>query len=442
MRQKYFRVYVVLHIIGLLVLGYAGSYVLLQTHFWLVSVWVFLAFVALLVSLIRYVERSKRDLTYFLLSIKQHDFSNNFAYKNKDELNFAFDQINTVLKDLRNEKASNYLYLQTVVEHVRVAVICFDESNRVQLLNRAAKELFQKEHLSSINSLAAISQDIAQIIQSTERSSKELVKVKIGDQLRNLSMLVTTFKLQEKSFKLVSFQDIKNELEAQEMESWQRLIRVLTHEIKNSVIPISTLSEVTLQLLKKEEQQYAQLNLEAYQDIIGGLETIESRSKGLAHFVNTYDQLTKMPKPRMITVNLSRLIQRLTSLFKSDFETMGIDIKLEVAEGLQIEADPDLIDQVLINLLKNAMDAVKDQTTKRIHLITKNDENRVSIEVIDNGNGIPDEILENIFVPFYTTKPGGSGIGLSISRQIMKLHNGSLYVNSTSKAGTAFKLQF
>jgi two-component system, NtrC family, nitrogen regulation sensor histidine kinase NtrY len=442
MKQKYFRIYVVLHIAGLLVLGYSGVYILLETHFWLASLWVFLAFSMLLISLIRYVERSKRDLAYFLLSIKQHDFSNNFPYTRKEELNFAFDQINAVLKELRNEKASNYLYLQTVVEHVRVAVICFDESNKVQLLNRAAKELFQKDHLPSINSLAAISEDIALIIQSTERSSKELVKVKIGDQLRNLSMLVTTFKLQEKSFKLVSFQDIKNELESQEMESWQRLIRVLTHEIKNSVIPISTLSEVTLQLLKKEEEQYAQHNLEAYQDIIGGLETIESRSKGLAHFVNTYDQLTKMPKPKLITVDLSKLVYRLVNLFKSDFETLGIHLKLEVAGALQVEADPDLIDQVLINLLKNAMDAVKDQTIRRIHIKANYDDGGVSVEVIDNGNGIPDEILENIFVPFYTTKQGGSGIGLSISRQIMKLHNGNLSVDSTSKVGTAFKLQF
>jgi nitrogen fixation/metabolism regulation signal transduction histidine kinase len=442
MKQKYFRIYVVLHIAALLVLGYAGIYILLQTHFWLASIWVFLAFSLLLISLIRYVERSKRDLAYFLLSIKQRDFSNNFPYKNKEELNYAFDQINAVLKDLRNEKASNYLYLQTVVEHVRVAVICFDEGNKVQLLNRAAKELFQKEHLPSVNSLATISEDIANIIQNTEASSKELVKVKIGNQFRNLSMLVTTFKLQEKSFKLVSFQDIKNELESQEMESWQRLIRVLTHEIKNSVIPISTLSEVTLQLIKNEEQLYAQHNLEAYQDIIGGLETIESRSKGLAHFVNTYDQLTKMPKPQLISIDLSKLIHRLTNLFKSDFESLGIDLKLEVAEALQIEADPDLIDQVLINLLKNAMDAVKDQAIRRIQIKANYDESGVNVEVIDNGNGIPDEILENIFVPFYTTKQGGSGIGLSISRQIMKLHNGSLTVDSTSKAGTAFKLQF
>ncbi|MFT6827248.1 MAG: two-component system nitrogen regulation sensor histidine kinase NtrY [Roseivirga sp.] len=442
MKQKYFRIYVVLHIAGLLVLGYSGAYILFETHFWLASIWVFLAFSLLLISLIGYVERSKRDLAYFLLSIKQRDFSNNFPYKNKKELNYAFDQINAVLKDLRNEKASNYLYLQTVVEHVSVAVICFDERNKVQLLNRAAKELFQKEHLTSINSLATISEEITNIIHSTQSNSKELVKVKIGNQFRNLSMLVTTFKLQEKSFKLVSFQDIKNELEAQEMESWQRLIRVLTHEIKNSVIPISTLSEVTLQLIKNEEQQYAQHNLEAYQDIIGGLETIESRSKGLAHFVNTYDQLTKMPKPKLIAVDLSKLIHRLINLFKSDFETLGIDLKLEVAEALQIEADPDLIDQVLINLLKNAMDAVKDQTVRRINIKANYDGNGINVEVIDNGNGIPDEILENIFVPFYTTKQGGSGIGLSISRQIMKLHNGSLTVGSTSKVGTVFKLQF
>jgi nitrogen fixation/metabolism regulation signal transduction histidine kinase len=442
MRQKYFRIYVVLHILSLLALGYASFYILTQTHFWLVSLWVLLAFFILLFNLVRYVERSKRELAYFLLSIKQHDFSNHFPYQNKEELNYAFHQINQVMKELSNEKASNHLYLHTLVEHVSVAVICFNEDNKVQLLNKAAKVLFQKEYLSSLNALGLISPEISSLIYETKGNGKKLIKVNIGGQLLNLSILITTFKLQEKSFKLVSFQDIKTELESQEMDSWQRLIRVLTHEINNSVIPISTLSEVTLQMYQKELLETSRVHSEADEDIMEGLATIGARSKGLARFVNTYDQLTKMPKPHFESMNITTLVQRLIVLFKSDFERLDIQLNTQIKKDIIIKADPDLIDQVLINLLKNAMDAIKTQKIRRIEISIDQTKNSVDLIVADNGPSIPAEVLDNIFVPFYTTKQGGSGIGLSISRQIMKLHNGSLSVASIPNRGTKFKVSF
>lgn len=443
MRYKYFRLNVVLRILALLVLGYSGFYILTQTHFWLVSFWLFLALVIVLISLIRYVERSRRDLTYFLLSIKQNDFSNSFPYEKTDELNFAFHEINQVMKNLRNEKASNYLYLQTVVEHVRVAVLCFDEDDKVTLSNKAAKELFQKDHISSIASLAKVSEEVARKVEQLKSGERELVKVKIGGTLLNLSVQVTTFKLQDKDYKLVSFQDIKSELEEKEIESWQRLIRVLTHEIKNSVIPISTLSEVILQVFKTEVQakNSSQTEAEAYQDIVGGLETIEARSKGLAHFVNTYDQLTKVSKPEFSTVQLLPLVNRIENLFKPDLEAANIDFKVKVDPTLEVNADANLLDQVLINLVKNAIEAIKDQPYKSIQLSTRLEQDKVILSVRDNGPGIPDEVLDNIFVPFYTTKQSGSGIGLSLSRQIMGLHKGSIAVKSSSE-GTSFELIF
>ncbi len=444
MEYKYFRWNVVVRIAIILALGYSAVYVLTQTHFWLVSFWLALALIITLVNLVKYVERSRRELAYFLLAIKQGDFTNTYHYKKESDLNYAFHEINTVMKDLRNEKASNLLYLQTVVEHVRVAVLCFDAEYKVQLVNKAARELFQRPHLTSVNSLAIVSPQVVDKIQSMESGERELIKVQIGGHLNNLSVLVTTFKLQGETFKLVSFQDIKSELEEKELDSWQKLIRVLTHEIKNSVIPISTLSDVILQMIKDgdETPDLSKLDEESVEDLIGGLETIETRSKGLANFVKTYDQLTKLPQPEFQTVRVTKMIERVQNLFKPDLEHRNIRMHLFSPESLEVQADPDLIDQILINLVKNAMEALQGQPDGLIRITAANDEHGVTLQIRDNGPGIPDEILENIFVPFYTTKESGSGIGLSLSRQIMRLHRGNITVQSQEGEGTSFVLKF
>ncbi|WP_422003559.1 sensor histidine kinase [Roseivirga pacifica] len=443
MEFRRFRWHIIWRIALLLVLGFSTIYVLTQTHFWLVSIWLTLAFILVLIALIRYIEKSHRELRYFLLSIQQGDFSNSYPHKKEDELNFAFHTINDVLKNLRNEKASNLIYLQTVVEHISVAIICFDESQKIVLANRASKELFQKDLLTSMNSLLNINEQISEEILQLNSGEKTLLKLQLNNRLVNLSIQATEFKLQEKAFKLVSFQDIKAELEANELDSWQKLIRVLTHEIKNSVIPISTLSDVILQMIKDEEgnPDVSRLDEEGLADLIGGIETIESRSKGLANFVKTYDQLTKLPKPAFEEVMVERLVDRLLQLFKADFQQQNIQIEKHLYFSGTILIDPNLIDQVLINLLKNAIEAVSNQNEKRLNIMASKTETSVFITIADNGPGIPAEILDNIFVPFYTTKEKGTGIGLSLSRQIMRLHNGQITVQSNAQ-GTSFSLHF
>ena len=255
--------------------------------------------------------------------------------------------------------------------------------------------------------------------------------------------MATEFILQDKHYKLVSFQDIKSELEANEIESWQKLIRVLTHEIKNSVIPISTLSDVILHMIKDEKGKVdlGKLDNEAIQDLVGGIETIESRSKGLANFVKTYDQLTQVPKPNFENTSVQDQLDHIRSLFKPQLDNFHIDLKIIGAQSVVFRMDQDLIDQVLINLVKNAIEAVKPMDNAKIQIRLFDEKDKKEIWIEDNGGGIPEEIKENIFVPFFTTKEGGSGIGLSLSKQIMRLHGGTISVQSSS-AGTIFKLQF
>jgi len=445
MEYKYFRLQIVIRILIVLSLGYSIIYVLTETHFWLVSFWLFLALIISLISLIKYVERSRRELAYFLLAIKQGDFTNTYHYKKQSDLNYAFHEINKVMKDLRNEKATNLLYLQTVVQHVRVAVLCFDKDYKIQLVNKAAKDLFNRPYLTSVESLTVVSTLVVEKIKELKSGERELIKVQIDGQFHHLSLLITTFKLQGKDYKLVSFQDIQNELEAQEIESWQKLIRVLTHEIKNSVIPISTLSDVILQMIKQngDKPDLSKLDKESVEDLVGGLETIEARSKGLANFVKTYDQLTKLPEPKFTKVKVIKLFRRVDSLFRPELEKRSINLTINCPEEIEINADPDLIDQILINLVKNAMEALPQSSGARILLwARKIDDENVQVHVQDNGAGIPEEVLENIFVPFYTTKEGGSGIGLSLSRQIMRLHKGNITVSQLSENGVTFKLKF
>ncbi len=442
MTVKGFRFQVLFRVVLMIAFALGGVYILLNTHIWLVAMWLFLGFFMTVYSLIRFVEKSNRELQYFLLSVAQGDFSNSYPYQKKEELNYAFSTLNEVLKNLRNEKASNLIYLQTVVEHIGTAIICFDENFKVALHNKSANELFQKDHLTTIQSISGFSESLDQIVKELKSGQKELIKVSIGGNEFNLSIRATEFWLKDQYFKLVSFQDIRSELELKELESWQKLIRVLTHEIKNSVIPISTLSDVVVQMIKEKEAGFEQIGeSESFADILGGLETIQSRSLGLANFVKTYDQLTKIPKPELNELAAEELIERALVLFKPEFEQAGITLKKNYEKDLRTVVDPNLIDQVIVNLIKNALEAIAEIKQPRLEVTTRSGFDQIEIEIKDNGSGIPAEIMENIFVPFYTTKASGSGIGLALSRQIMRVHRGSITAKSNSQ-GTTFKLTF
>lgn len=440
MSTKNFRFQVFLRVFLMLGFAFAGVYILLNTHVWLISIWMFLGFFLTLLSLIRYVEKGNRELKYFLLSVAQGDFSNAYPHQKKEQLNYAFYTLNEVLKNLRNEKASNLIYLQTVVEHIGTALICLDDQNKITLHNKAANQLFQKDQLTTINSISGYSDELDKKVSSLKNVEKELIKINIKGVEYNLSVQATEFYLIDQYYKLISFQDIRSELEVKELESWQKLIRVLTHEIKNSVIPISTLSDVIIQLMKEKEGSFSMLGEEeSFSDILGGLETIQSRSAGLANFVKTYDQLTKIPSPEIEVISPNTLINRVLILFKADLKANNITVDLSIDDSMMFLADPNLMDQVLVNLLKNAIEALSETDMSKIRISCKTSFDSAEIEISDNGSGIPAEIIDNIFVPFYTTKESGSGIGLALSRQILKVQKGSISARSNSR-GTTFTI--
>ena len=429
-------------------LGSCGIYITTSTYFWLVGIWFILFTILAIWELIRFVEREYKDLGNFLMAIRQKDFTGSYspAGKSNPALYKAFNVITEEFGKLRQEKESNYHFLQVIVAHSTVPKICFKETNgEITLMNKAAENLFKKPFFKTIHGLKAVDKLLAQKVQSLESGQKSLIKVLIDHELIHLSVMAKEIKLEGKMYKLVTFQDIKSELDEQELESWQKLIRVLTHEIKNSAIPISTLTEVINQMLTTEDgtlRDLSTLDEEDLDDLKIGLRTITKRSQGLVNFVNNYGELAKVPKPRFDQVNVNQLMQGVLELLKNDLSKAGIEIIKDITSPLTVNVDADLIEQVLINLIKNAKEAIGESMGGKIIVAAYRKQDQIILSVSDNGPGMDKETLNNIFVPFYTTKKQGSGIGLSLSRQIMKAHKGSINVSSQPGKGTTFYLNF
>ncbi len=399
------------------------------------------------IEIIRYAEKYKRSLSEFLISIKSRDFissSNIIADKTtRDILREAYDSILDEFRNIRIDKEVQYHYLKTMIEHVKIALFSFDESGKIQFINKTASELLNVHSNHNISKIENIDSNLFKLIKSLKSGESELLKLKLNDTILHLSVYATEIKIQRKSIKLISLQNIKQELEYQELESWQKLIRVLTHEIMNSVTPISSLSNSineTLSETNGKKSELQKISDDDFEDILSSIKTIENRSKGLLKFVSSYKQLTRIPRPDIKEINLSELVNHCQTLLKQKLAEHKIKFTFNNQnEQLNCFADYDLIEQVMINLLINAIDAVKNEKNPQITVDIKNEINKYKISIKDNGKGINPEEIEKIFIPFYTTKKEGSGIGLSLSRQIMRLHKGSIQVNS--EQGTEFMLE-
>ncbi|MCB0314601.1 MAG: ATP-binding protein [Calditrichaeota bacterium] len=421
-------------------------FLILQTSYYAATLIVAALIVYQFTSLIAYVEKTNRDLTRFLDAIKYSDFSQTFAHtglgSSFNELKAAFNEVIEKFQKTRAAQEEHFRYLQTVVQHVGIGLIAFNSEGEVSLLNNAAKRLLNVSHLKNIKSLAGSSEKLVEALFRLTSGQKALIKLKQHDQLMQLAVYATEFKLQHQRYTLVSLQNIGAELEEQEMEAWQKLIRVLTHEIMNSITPISSLASTANELLKD-----VVANGEAgdsLDDIGNALQTIRNRSEGLSNFVDAYRNLTRIPRPNFQIFPIQGLFERITMLMRTQAAAGKVDLRSEIRPAsLELTADPELVEQVLINLAFNAIQAVAEQPEARVILSARMDERgRVLIQVEDNGPGILPEVLDKIFIPFFTTKKGGSGIGLSLSRQIMRLHRGTISVQSEINTRTVFTLRF
>lgn len=441
--QQSIRIQIMWRII--LIFLFSATAVLLWafTSFWLLAAWMILFTIIGIWELIRFIERDRRVLQSFLISINQNDFMGNVGIsKDQKFLYNAYKDLSRKYRQIASEKEANYLFLNTIVEHAGVPMIAFEEDKQeVRLINDGAKELFNKPYFRKLQSLELIDPELVNVIRRLKNGDHELYRFQDESGWKELSIVAKRLKLQGENYKLIALHNIKRELDEKELESWQKLIRVLTHEIKNSVIPISTLSEVLEQMLEMEDGsniKLDELTEEDEDDLRIGLKTIAKRSKGLASFVNAYGEMAKVPVPKLASHSLNELIAATVSLYKPIFGKKDLELNSELpTKEFFADIDEELIEQVLINLLKNAMEALADNGSVTVSLKVKQD---YQIIVSDNGSGISPEVMENIFTPFYTTKEEGSGIGLSLSRQIIRKHDGELNVKSKLGEGTVFTI--
>ncbi|WP_268124732.1 sensor histidine kinase [Roseivirga pacifica] len=402
----------------------------------------FLGLFALIVllALFYYINRTNKDTENFIQAILNNDFSIKYSEETKgktfNKLYQSFNLLNTRFKERAINEASEYRYIVTLIEQMQVGVIIYDEQERVQLVNDAFKKFIDKQELINLQIIKKLDSRLFNAITSIKSGESTLFEGEIQGQKQQLSMAASEIKLRDKYFKIVSFQDIHSTLDHNENMAWQKLIRVLTHEIMNSVSPITSLSS-SLKMLAKANNDG--LSASEMSTMVEGLDAIENRSQGLLNFTNTYRKLARVPLPKLQQIDGRDFFKRVEALFTPSLTDTQIEWQLDLPnEAFELNIDPPLIEQVLINLLKNAREAV-DPRTGKINLTISVDPKmrRTSISVTDNGSGIPEEIQDKIFIPFYTTKVEGSGIGLSLSRQIVSLHKGMLTYQTSTK-GTSF----
>jgi two-component system nitrogen regulation sensor histidine kinase NtrY len=393
-------------------------------------------------KLLQIVETSNTNIASFLDSIRFDDLSQSFKTESNDpsvqrlhtELNEALAKLRTT----RKEKDSEYQFFKNIVQHAAIGLLTFKKDGSIQIINSAARRLLRITKAERLDDLKGVSEELVETFQKLKTGGRELVRIKFGDESLQLSVYVIELTLRDEEVKLVSMSNIQSELEEKEMEAWQNLVRVLTHEIMNSVTPISSLAGIVEDDLKHriDNQSETPLKKEELADMYLSLQTISKRSAGLIRFVKEFRNLTHIPKPKLADVPLKELLEEMALLHKKELADHGIAIKTEVTPS-------DMIEQVLINLIKNAIQSFDEQTDKAIELRGYHSEKgNPVISVKDNGAGIDVEALEKIFIPFFSTKKTGSGIGLSLSKQIMRQHEGNITVKSKLGEGTEFLLRF
>jgi two-component system, NtrC family, nitrogen regulation sensor histidine kinase NtrY len=403
-----------------------------------------------IILLFRYIDRVNRDLTTFLESIRFSEFSLTFQTRGLgssfDDLNKAFNNVINDFQKVRSEKEEHFQYLQSIVQNIDVSILAYQRDGTVEMVNKAAKKLFQVSSLRNIHTLNILSNELVTTLIEIKPGESKLVRIQEQDDLLHLAIFATELKIHGKAIILSTIKNIQNVLEEQETEAWQKLIRVLTHEIMNSITPIASLSSTLEMMLKNllNGQEEQALDAESAVEIQHALQTINKRSTGLLHFVNTYRNLTRIPKPNFRIFPVKDLLGNVKLLMEEELRENEIRfVTTVVPPEIEISADEQLLEQVLINLIKNAIQALGNRPDPEIIVNAFiNKRGRVTVQVKDNGHGILLDVIDKIFIPFFTTKPRGSGIGLSLSRQIMRLHGGTITASSEPEIGTTFTLTF
>lgn len=409
-----------------------------------------LALIMQVINLIHYQNKINEQINYFFEAVKNEDFSLIYpAFKGDKILEKLNGNLNNVNKQIQQIKINNQQqeqYFRALLDHVGTGILTFDEKGFVIHANSYVKRLLGMAQFTHLKQIEKVDIQLANILRQMQQHEQKLVNFNGKNGQTNMLIKATEFKSRDQQLTLLSVQDINQELDEKELDSWLRLIRVLTHEIMNSIAPVTSLSESLSNYYMKDGKMISKedINEKIIQNTIRGLDIIKEQGKGLIHFVELYRKFTRLPKPEKKPVEVEQLLEKTIILnqvaLNQGYVKHSIRLK---GPGMKIMADENLISQVLNNLVKNAVEALADRTNGEIELAAGiNDRGQAEISVKDNGPGIPPDLINEIFVPFFTTRTNGNGIGLSLSRQIMRLHGGSLKVHSIPTKETVFTLVF
>jgi nitrogen fixation/metabolism regulation signal transduction histidine kinase len=416
----------------------------------ILSVLILLLLVAQTVSLINYTNHTNRKIAYFFDAIKNEDFTLRFpeklSLKSLEELNHSLNMLNTMIQDIHIKKQIQEQYYQEIIRQSDIGIMTINKKGHILFANKKIEELLSYRPLNHIKQLNQVDPDLYELFSKLMPFERKLVQLSNEREKKQLALKSTALALNKEELLLVVAQDIHQELDEKETDSWVRLIRVLTHEIMNTITPITSISESILKYYKSENEPVSlqDFNKDHIKNTVRGLEVIKEQGGDLMLFVESYRSFLNLPPPDKALVPAQKIMNKVKVLLEQESKNGSITIETIInPEEIELFIDEKQISQVLVNLGKNAAQSLGEQENGLIKITTATNSKGVKyIEVWDNGPGISPELIDEIFVPFFTTKKSGTGIGLSLSRQIMHLHGGNLIVHSVQPEYTSFVLSF
>ncbi len=443
---KHYRVQIILRLLILSILSGTFFNLIHNFNFLFLTAFVALLFVAVLYNLFYYIDKMNRTFAGCLQTLVYSEFNKinnleNFG-ASYNELKQVFEKVKKDIQTIKLQKEEQIFYLNTLVQKINIGLLTYDENGKIELINDYAKTIFQNNNPVFLANLEESSPALVLSFKNLLNGQKNIFHALDFTGNKTYVIQVSHLVFRQKTLTLVTLHDIRSEMEEKEIESWQKLIRVLTHEIMNSVTPITSLASTASALLE-DSASHNNFDPETFEDVKSAVNTISKRSAGLMTFVDSFRNLIKIPEPNFVNVNLLNLFDRIKSLSqnRADKELLEISYSVQPPD-LTLLSDESLLEQAILNLLFNAMNAVKDCSSKSIQVVALQNPECVTISIIDNGPGIPLENIDKIFIPFFTTSKAGSGIGLSLVKQISLKLKGEISVKSLPDIETKFDLTF
>ena len=420
MRRR-FRWTMLLRVLLLTATLFALAVSLLETRLLAVPLLLFLAVAVQILLLLRAVQAHVDALEEFFVAIDYQDFTRRFLDDQLDEeLADAFNRVLERFQHARAERDLQASYLDLVVRHVPVPLLAARSDGSLSFVNTPARRLLGLSGLRNLRELAQVAPELPAALSEIPAGQRRLVQTRLWELPAELRVSVAELRREGEAERLYAIENLSGELSARERRAWRKLIRVLTHEIMNTLTPVTSLAETAANLLDEPG---------AKEDVREAMGTISRRSAGLMHFVGRYRELMQTPKPELAPVPLRALIDSVLRLQQPFLGDTAIEVSIDPPE-LAVDADRQLLEQVLINLIKNAREAMKATATPRLRLAARLQRGRIVLDVEDNGSGISEDIRDQVFIPFFTTRREGSGIGLSLSREIMSAHGGDILIEN------------